>query len=402
MSVVLNSGDLSDHILKEWLTDHFSKGKNIIDDKFGIYYPLESDPKFSRSERAFIASKLEDKSENDLSGHKHMILRVVTSIITKDFDELQYFKIGPSLMCIFGCNDALTVYLSEKSGAGAAYLSFTHFYATDQNIQDKKDNYIYKDKINLLDGYLWETSNMVSSPGILNAYHVAIDPDGYPRYHKIHLHADLLNDILDINYNKNVSDVVHQLTVMLENDLFVGKMLFLNGPPGTGKTYLLKSFISHMQDKFCPVIISNPLLFLKTNAYYRVIDYLSDEKRPLMFICEDSDVIVSEEARDMYPDEFSSLANLTSGLIGTGRRDLFLFTFNRDVIKISDAFLRECRCSGNIYVGNMDSETIETFTQKHGIPNEIKAPCTLADAYANLLGFQKKELMMKKKSIGFQ
>jgi len=234
----------------------------------------------------------------------------------------------------------------------------------------------------------------------LDVHSVHIDKrTGDTRSTQLKLYHDLFSG-LECNYNKDSFNSVSNVIKQLQGDSFLGKLLFFHGEPGTGKTHLLKSMLGELKDKYISYIISTPVDFFHNNGYNQLVEG-QDPKTRLALIFEDADSLVSEDARDRYPDAFSMLANSTSGLIGSGRNDIFIFTFNRDVRKIDSALLRECRCLGDIYVGPMDKDTIKAFQDKHGFLG-LEPNATLAQAYERLLDAKKSTCpKTEKRSIGF-
>ena len=55
-----------------------------------------------------------------------------------------------------------------------------------------------------------------------------------------------------------------------------------------------------------------------------------------------------EECRANHFDKIGRLLNMTDGLYGQGRKDIFRLTFNEAVDRIDPEFLRPGRCIANL------------------------------------------------------
>ena len=227
--------------------------------------------------------------------------------------------------------------------------------------------------------------------GIFPVSTVAVQMDGNLRTNRIMLATEKLEELLPTNYNERVVNEVQRLVKMLQNDVFLGKLVLVHGPVGTGKTFLVKSILRELRDRFDSYIILNPIAFFRNGGYYALVNNEDEEnERRMLFIFEDCDKLFSSQVRDEHPDEFTALTNLTSGLVGSGRDDIFLFTFNREVDQIDPAYTRECRCLANLFVDHLDAPTLERFKKKYAMNRtmRLEAPCSLADVYAVLLESQ--------------
>lgn len=149
-----------------------------------------------------------------------------------------------------------------------------------------------------------------------------------------------------------------------------GQLVLWHGPTGTGKTYALRAAMRAWRQRFIPTILADPATFVKNPEYY--LDLASDSRdealsdpdlpaefagaiggggkappRRRLFVLEDSAGLLARDPRT-GSDVLGRLLNMTDGLIGQGREDLFLVTFNEDVEQIDPAFLRPGRCVAHI------------------------------------------------------
>lgn len=210
------------------------------------------------------------------------------------------------------------------------------------------------------------------------------------------------NDIR-MNYAASSQKKVEAL-MGLKEPYHHGKIVIWNGLPGTGKTFAIRSIMMHWKDQFQYTVISDPEIFAQNPAYYHAIAGDSEgqyeygdhgeptrvkaNRKRSVFIMEDSADLIISESRSNHFDKIGKLLNMTDGLIGQGREDVFLITFNEQIQAIDKAFLRPGRCimqhefspfsvsEANEWMAAKSSAY--RFAQRHG--NEI----TLAEMYSKL------------------
>ena len=192
-----------------------------------------------------------------------------------------------------------------------------------------------------------------------------------------------------------------------------GHLMIWNGPPGTGKTYGIRAIMMQWREKFKFVVVTDPERFASDSSYYyslasnanheyddEGVPKDEDEKaKRTLFIMEDTADLIIQESRQYHFDKIGKLLNITDGLFGQGREDIFLFTFNEKVDKIDPAFLRSGRCIMHHEFGTFNMVEAEAWLAAHGKKfhkDEFDAcmkhgEMTLAEMYAILLG--KKEVV---------
>lgn len=262
-------------------------------------------------------------------------------------------------------------------------------------------------KLDLGDEYVLETAELPKKRENDNTFVLDIlvpDPSGGMTSSLTRLLFDNLEEILKTNYNQSVIDKTLLLYEQIKNKTFLGKILFFHGEPGTGKTFLLRSLMgSILPYGYESLLVTHPNYFMQQSVYFSLLEGRHDSENSMFLLFEDAASLISKDSRVTTPDAFSSLTNLTSGLIGSGRRDILCFTFNEDEISIDNALIRECRNMGNIVVGPMEEDTIRRFKEHHDLDADLKEGCTLADAYSALFRSTsvKTKDGAKKRKIGF-
>lgn len=199
------------------------------------------------------------------------------------------------------------------------------------------------------------------------------------------------------NYTAAIHEGLNEIVEDLKSPLPNGKLTILEGPPGTGKTFLVRSLISEISNAFFVIVppsmvgkLGDPsiipvLLRLKSKD-----DDLSDEElmekaheavdsNPIVIIVEDADdCLVKREAGDMA--SISTVLNLTSGILGDLLDVRIIATTNRKKTELDDALVRENRLSYHLEVGPLEFNEAEVVYQRLLNNPEARLPNDFGDA----------------------
>jgi hypothetical protein len=111
------------------------------------------------------------------------------------------------------------------------------------------------------------------------------------------------------------------------------------------------------------------------------------EPRRILFILEDAADLILQESRSAHFDKIGKLLNMTDGLFGQGREDLFLLTFNEEVERIDPAFLRPGRCVANVAFETFDAvEAAKWLASRGAATRNVSGEATIAELYERLHG----------------
>lgn len=173
----------------------------------------------------------------------------------------------------------------------------------------------------------------------------------------------------DTNYSKTVNDQIDYINTVLPSKDPFGRLVILEGPPGTGKTHLVRSMIASMDvtplimpPNMVPMLGRPELVPVLENLYNHFPD------RPILLVIEDADVILSERDREST-NAISATLNLTDGILGALFDIRILATSNIAVDQIDPALLRPGRLLKRVSVGLLSLEESKVVF-KRLLPNE--------------------------------
>jgi hypothetical protein len=178
-------------------------------------------------------------------------------------------------------------------------------------------------------------------------------------------------------YGKKVKESYEFMCQDLVKEIPKGKITILSGPPGTGKTFLIRSLIGNLGSK-CSFVIVPPSLVSKLGEpemLPALLEHKSD-KKPMVLVLEDADILVKERLKDSI-DAISAALNMGDGILGDVCNIRLLITTNQPITEIDSAMKRPGRLSISCVVGSLNKEEIseawKEISPDKEMPEELSA-----------------------------
>jgi ATP-dependent 26S proteasome regulatory subunit len=191
-------------------------------------------------------------------------------------------------------------------------------------------------------------------------------------------------ELVQDNYEEEVQNAYEFIKEDLCTSTPSGRIILLDGEPGTGKSFFIRGLVSEIDAWFVYVPagmvggLSGPNMVKVLNNSDRGND---DKKLPLILIVEDADTSLVKRAKG-DKNQLAELLNMSDGIFGELADIRIIASTNASRMEIDDAIVRPGRLSKHVHFDKLSAgQASGVYKRLTGNDLEDGKPHTLAEVY---------------------
>lgn len=198
------------------------------------------------------------------------------------------------------------------------------------------------------------------------------------------------------NYEPKVVEQFDAIVAEFKKPKPRGRLAIMDGPPGTGKTWLVRAAMNALRDDATCVVVPSHLVsqLEDPSLVLALAKHRNDHNGSIVLIVEDADTVLCnrEDMDTKAMAGLSVLLNLGDGLYGAALDIKVIATTNRELSSLDDAVVRVGRLCEHIHIGPLKGqEVISAAARGLGIETNVSfyESIKLAELYALKNGIEK-------------
>lgn len=179
-------------------------------------------------------------------------------------------------------------------------------------------------------------------------------------------------NFIPTNYRPEVVKQYRHVVDDLNKTNPCGRIILLDGPPGTGKTHMVRALLNEVPKATFILVPSNYISSLGDPSFLGVLVRQQKNDSPLILILEDSDEALVNR-KEGNTSAISALLNFSDGIFGTLLDMRLICTTNVEINNLDPAVTRDGRLCTRMEIGLLDNEMANAIYERlTGKKGELK------------------------------